>query len=219
MRDCFLPPYRIKAFLTERRNYLLGTHFRQYLADPPAFTIETDGEAAVHTTGSSISLRGTAPYEVDELYLGRGDAEPNGPEDVRWLNNITWELAVDLEEGPNPLRLLAYDRYGQWVGEAAVLVLCDPSHFVRGDADGNGELDISDSIFSLLHLFAGRAAPDCVKAADVNGDGIVDISDITYELRFLFLGGPAPESPFPACGPDPTSDELTCESFPVCEAR
>ena len=61
---------------------------------------------------------------------------------------------------------------------------------VRGDSNGDLDVNISDPTFTLLWLFLGGADPACMATADANGDGGVDISDPTYTLRFLFLGGP-----------------------------
>lgn len=33
----------------------------------------------------------------------------------------------------------------------------------------------------------------------------------------MFLGGPTPQEPFAECGRDPTTDDLSCKSFPACE--
>jgi len=84
--------------------------------------------------------------------------------------------------------------------------------FLRADVNQDGQVDLSDPVATLVHLFAaGREAP-CQKAADSNDDGRVDVADAVYTLRYLFSDGPQPPDPFPVCGPDPTEDALTCES-------
>jgi hypothetical protein len=90
--------------------------------------------------------------------------------------------------------------------------------FIRGDcnADGRGGCDITDPIFLLLHLFSGGEAPPCGDACDANDDGGLDIGDAVYELSYCFLSAPAPPAPHPACGADPTADELACAAFPSC---
>ena len=88
---------------------------------------------------------------------------------------------------------------------------------VRGDANGDGTVDLSDAIHSWGYLFTGSAELLCLKAADANDDGELDISDGLRTLGYLFQGeGPLSE-PFPTCGFDPTADDLTCESYPPCE--
>jgi hypothetical protein len=88
--------------------------------------------------------------------------------------------------------------------------------FQRGDVDGEQGLNITDGVKILSFLFLGGAAPLCEKVADVDDNTRVDITDGVYLLNFLFLGGPAPRPPYPACGPDPTMDALSCDAFPLC---
>lgn len=71
--------------------------------------------------------------------------------------------------------------------------------FIRGDANGDGSLDISDAVTILIHLFAGGATLS-PRAADANDDGALNISDAVYVLDYLFTGGPEPPPPFPEPG-------------------
>jgi hypothetical protein len=89
--------------------------------------------------------------------------------------------------------------------------------FQRGDANGDGKVDISDSIFSLGCQFLGSRCPECLKAADANDDGRFDLADAIYSLSWIFRGGPIlpPPGPF-ECGTDPTPDALPCASFSPC---
>ncbi len=91
----------------------------------------------------------------------------------------------------------------------------EPPLFRRGDSNADGTTDISDAIAVLADLFLGSQKVPCAKTADANDDGAVDISDAIYLLSFLFLGGPALDEPR-SCGPDPTADDLTCESYDPC---
>lgn len=84
--------------------------------------------------------------------------------------------------------------------------------FVRGDADGNRALNLSDPIVVLGALFLGSEALACEDAADGNDDGALNLTDAIYVLSYLFLGGPPPPAPFPDEGPDPTPDALSCAS-------
>ncbi len=83
--------------------------------------------------------------------------------------------------------------------------------FVRGDANGDSEVDISDPIWVLNYLFLGGNPPPCLTAADANDDGGVDLTDVISLITSLFLsGGPLPP-PGPVPGFDPTVD-LPCDS-------
>jgi hypothetical protein len=92
--------------------------------------------------------------------------------------------------------------------------------FHRGDADDNGELQLTDAIRILGFLFLGGAAPTCLDAADADNNGELQLTDAIRILGFLFLGGPAPADPGPpgvgaVCGPD-DDEALGCASYTKC---
>lgn len=74
--------------------------------------------------------------------------------------------------------------------------------FVRGNANGDTAVDISDAISILDYLFAMEPGPYCFDAGDVNNDSAIDIGDSIYLLSFLFAGGPVIPQPYPQCGFD-----------------
>jgi hypothetical protein len=84
--------------------------------------------------------------------------------------------------------------------------------FIRGNANDDSKLDISDPIWILAQLFLGGPAASCPDAADTNDDGVIDISDAVYLITFQFLGGYPPMEPYPTCGLDPegSADGLDC---------
>ncbi len=84
--------------------------------------------------------------------------------------------------------------------------------FLRGDANGDGNVDLSDAQHTLNYLFSGSQRPGCLDAADSNDDGRLDIADAINILQFLFLEeGPGTlPVPYPDEGEDPTPDGLGC---------
>jgi len=90
-----------------------------------------------------------------------------------------------------------------------------PVTFRRGDAGGDGAVDLSDPISVLSWLFLSGSAPGCLDAADTNDDGGIDLSDAIGVLTYLFLGGTEIPPPGPtACGQDPTNDDPLEECDP-----
>lgn len=81
--------------------------------------------------------------------------------------------------------------------------------FRRGDADGNGKIQVTDPIRILGRLFLGGEALGCEDAADADDDGALNMTDAILLLGRLFLGGAALPPPGPeGCGEDPTPDQL-----------
>jgi len=84
---------------------------------------------------------------------------------------------------------------------------------VRGDANVDGRVDLSDALTVLGHLFFAGLKARCLDAADANADRSLDIADAVYVLDALFMdGGPIPE-PWPDCGSAPG---LGCEQYDRC---
>jgi hypothetical protein len=118
--------------------------------------------------------------------------------------------------------LTLYDHRGDGIGQAPltldsfvllsgfVTVLDDVTIFMRGDANGDGAVDISDAQTSLDYLFLDGRTPACLDAADFNDDGLLDLADPVSTLQFLFLGGASPPPPYPEPGMDPTQDSMGC---------
>jgi len=83
--------------------------------------------------------------------------------------------------------------------------------FIRGDANLDRSMDISDPILVLAWRFLGGPGLRCDDAADANADDAVDVSDAVFLLAFLFMDGARPFPPQGRPGPDPfLRGELGC---------
>ncbi len=132
-------------------------------------------------------------------FLVAGEIEVPGARPARTV--IRWGgrgLAFPDGEG---LRILVND-----------LVAGDRPLLRRGDANGDDRFDLSDAVRVLEFLFQGGVELTCPDAGDTDDDGRLLVTDAVFALEFLFQGGPPPPPPaFPACGPDPTADDLGCD--------
>jgi len=84
--------------------------------------------------------------------------------------------------------------------------------FVRGDANYDGRVDISDVIViwrNLMNQEHGLIA--CPDAGDANDDGELNFRDPLYILNYLFSDGSSPPMPFEKPGIDLTFDQLGCD--------
>jgi hypothetical protein len=181
---------------------------------------EWNNEAGEAVGAAVISLSDTEevlPSNVETVVLGIGfHVAENAPEGV---TELEFEDGGQGSGGPVRNKLIAGgqeitpDLASSFVLVGArINIVPDGSPFVRGDANGDRAINISDPRFTLNALFLGGEAPRCYDAVDANDDGKLDISDAVRTLQFLFLGGTHLPPPFPAVGIDPTADELTCPS-------
>ena len=160
-------------------------------------------------------------YHNDELV---DEASVAGPDDV----GVTRSVELSIQEGDtidlllNPTGPDGVNDDGCDGSENWFLVRSsEGSGFNRGDSAADGDptpVGLNDGVFTLNYLFTGGPTPTCMDAADANDDGEVEITDAIFTLNFLFLGGTAPPAPdaFNPCGPDPTDDDLGCESYDNC---
>jgi len=95
--------------------------------------------------------------------------------------------------------------------------------FHRGDANGDGRLDVTDAMRIFGFLLQSAAPPPCPESADADNSGAVSLSDGISVLRHLFLRGLPPVVPGPpgrACAPDPDrrggAGDLGCEDYAAC---
>ncbi len=77
--------------------------------------------------------------------------------------------------------------------------------FIRGDANRDLIVNISDVIHSLRFLFLAERV-SCLTPLDTNADGRVNLTDPISLIDFLFRRGPRPELPFPHPAPLPADD-------------
>ncbi|MEM7235758.1 MAG: hypothetical protein AAF517_26550, partial [Planctomycetota bacterium] len=66
------------------------------------------------------------------------------------------------------------------------------TRFIRGDCNGDRDLDLSDAIYLLLSLFSRDDLTTCLDVCDANRDESLDVSDPSYLLNYLFTNGPPP---------------------------
>ena len=96
----------------------------------------------------------------------------------------------------------------------SLMVTGDPPDFlfIRGDANSDGLVDISDVLFLGNWLFGVGADGTCDAAGDTNDNGTLDaLVDTVFLAMFLFQSGDPVPAPFPSCGGDPTPD-LPCDA-------
>ncbi|MBI4605969.1 MAG: metallophosphoesterase [Planctomycetes bacterium] len=82
--------------------------------------------------------------------------------------------------------------------------------FLRGDANEDRDLNLTDGVVVLNYLFTG-APPPCLAASDFDASGTVTISDPIQTFNFLFTGGRPPAPPYPDCGGGAEAPDVGCK--------
>ena len=103
------------------------------------------------------------------------------PTSVSRTNQVP--LSITVPRSMNKARL----RFAAWKGDVnssgAVRQIVMTS-MLRGDVDGNGEVNIAD-INAIITAILGQVAPDLLERADVNGDGEVNVQDINAVIAII----------------------------------
>ena len=95
------------------------------------------------------------------------------------------------DQGSYQIKVIAKDENGvfsEWSDKLTVAIF----EYIRGDANGDGVIDIADVVYLIDYLFIDGPAPDPLWVGDCNCDDVVNIADVVYLINYLFTGGPPP---------------------------
>jgi len=87
----------------------------------------------------------------------------------------------------------------------------DDTIILRGDANSDSAVNLSDASYIASYYASGGPAPECANQADANHDGSINLADASYITNWYVLGGPAP--PYP--GPFGTGKGCVSSPYPV----
>ena len=159
--------------------------------------------------GAAVFFGGENLTDVVEVRFGNGVStrlSVDSPRNLRvWTPPAAYPLPPDatvdirfLFAGGREVVLEKAHNYDDAVG----------APFLRGDVNGDGVLEVSDGLRSLLVLLGEPAG--CIAAMDSDANGEIDIADPMVILNHLYLAGPPPPAPYPMCGI--LGIEVDCES-------
>jgi len=169
--------------------------------------LDTDGAPGIAPDGIGARVRITTPSGQLTRWIDAGD-------NFLSKSELSAHFGLGLDATISELRVTWPDGVETLLADVApdqtlVVHRAPPGpSYIRGDANADGLLDISDPVSILSALFGGGAYP-CEAGAEVNGDTQVDIADPVYLLAHLFAGGAGPPPPFPGCGPVPGGTPCT----------
>ena len=63
---------------------------------------------------------------------------------------------------------------------------------ICGDANGDGAVNVGDTVYLINYVFKGGDAPNPLCIGDANGDEDVNVGDSVYIINYVFKGGAEP---------------------------
>lgn len=143
--------------------------------------------------GSAWPFHGTSAAAAEVaaiagLVKSRSPHLTDAPERAEALYEV---LRNSAESHINPSDPPGYDTLYGWgrVNAARALLAV-----VRGDANNDGVINVTDAVHLITWIFAGGEAPlPTLGTGDVNCDGQVNITDAVVIILYIFAGGSAPE--------------------------
>ncbi len=135
-----------------------------------------------------VAVGGTTPYRWTKI----GGDIPLGmifqsPEGI-FSGTPTWPAnyycTIVIEDAGDPV-------FSDTMGGVRISVVTEFA-YVCGDADANGDVNISDAVYIIQWIFAGGPPPWPIVAGNANCDQATNISDAVYLISYVFAGGEAP---------------------------
>jgi hypothetical protein len=202
------------------------------LTFPPEDQGDLEEGSRFKTLPTPVSL--PAGFHGTIVSFGHGAEEPDGNQFAGTDLDITTDdggCAISFVGGgrfaptdvfPNLIDSGPANRYASATFEFEIDTTEPGKTFHRGDADDNGQLQLTDAIRILGVLFLGQGVITCMDAADADDNGSLQLTDAIRVLGVLFLGQgtiPAPGPTSEPCGLDPTPDggaDLGCATYTHC---
>jgi len=197
--------------LTDMRGNYVSVFMRRKfrVAEPAAVTALT--LEVVYDDGFAAYLNGS---EVARVNLADGAAFDATASSAIEPTSITIDLSSRLSLLEKEENVLAIEVHNgtpsssdlSMIPVLSGRVLSNVVRFIRGDANEDGSVNVSDATFLLAYLFEDGPASRCPDTEDVNDDGRLNLIDAIYLLADLFVSGPPIPEPT-QCGLDPTWED------------
>ena len=170
---------------------------RDQSVNPPQVYHLSDNFQGTVDQPTRLTLRGTGLADTQEVMVAGMPATV--------LEQTDRRLTVEVPATGTPMRggIVVHTPGG--TSELSNAFFSFGKSFIRCDCNGSGEVDLSDMIAMLNHLFLGKPPCVCDESGDCNDDDQRDLSDPVSGLNFFFLGHTEPPHPYPDPGTDPSA--------------
>lgn len=161
-------------------------HLLPDTANCPQLSISPESGSSCGGEEVVIKGRGFKSLPLSKVRFGAVDASPLTPVEDTMLRVKTPKVP----ERTGTVTVLLLGGQGQELGRIAEgFTFID---YLRGDVNGDNQVNLSDPIFILRYLFQGGEHPKNLDTADTDNNERVDLNDAKVLLNFLFLEGAPP---------------------------
>ena len=149
-----------------------------YLLDIESITVTVDGKEMVMEEIPEWLSIGIA----NEDYTTATEKDEDGEEYEYFVNGIDYDLVISVDALPEGTKSRSAEIVFMQVGaRLKVTVNQGGGQSMKGDVNGDGEVDVADISAVITVMAKGEKTPE----ADVNGDGEVDVADISAVITIM----------------------------------
>jgi hypothetical protein len=124
------------------------------------------------------------PDQIDIDDDGIGDSCDICPNDL--YNDVDSDsICGDVDNCPEVYNPDQADTNGDGIGDACCCI-------ARGNADGEGGINVADLTYLVDYIFFGGDTPPCPEEGNADAEGAINVADLTYLVDYIFFSGPAP---------------------------
>jgi len=154
----------------DAQGYLSQTIFpADYYEEPP----EYDDEVVIY-------------YPVPGDYIIEIIAEEDAPP------GSTYSIGITIDGSLQCVVILNADTPTSSVPDTVIYVVEEDWHYINGDADRSGSLNLLDVTFTINYLYKDGPEPYPPSAADADCNEKVNILDVTFLINYLYKSGSPP---------------------------
>jgi hypothetical protein len=178
--DSLLPSESFGSFIgyiSTRSSYALD-QINSAIPQIP-FSITTNGGANMNVTTPTVTLQGTGWVNVRDIRVAGQEVDLP----LTWVNNNTWQLAIPLSFGANPLTLQALDFQGNTIASDTITVTTTSSSRPLQDFLRVSELMYHPSDETAEELAAGISDADefeYLELENISDAATLDLSRVKF---------------------------------------
>lgn len=183
-----IEPGTKQQLVFQLENRVAYTAFQAEIYFPDGITpVMTDGEYDVRLSDSritnhTITANITSSGALKVVAYSSNNEKLKGNSGDLFYIDITSEATF---EGPATIEakgiLFTKNSDHKEIAFADASGVVDTHTIIKGDANGDGEIDVADIDIVIEHI--DEIKTDANKAADVNGDGVIDVADIDFIIE------------------------------------